>query len=243
MSFEPLRICHATIAAHGPLLMTLFVAGLTGSVTHCVGMCGPFVLSQTATLLDDKPLRQVSALTRLRGAALIPYHLGRMTTYIALGLLATEFSAAFRRMSWFGDLSAALLFVAGVFFLMSAFPALRLAAPNLSGIVPPRFSAALRRLFANPRGARGYFLGLALGLLPCGLVYAAILSVAASGQLLTAAIGMIVFALGTVPSLVAVGVGGHIAFHRFPSGLRYVFPALMIINSLALFVMAGELLR
>jgi sulfite exporter TauE/SafE len=206
-------------------------------------MCGPFVLSQMATTLDDVPLRQLSELTRLRGAALLPYHAGRMTTYAALGAGAALFSAQFRAQHWFAHVSAALLALAGLIFLFSAFPFLRSLFPSLSTTLPASVFAPLRSLFARPEGWRGYLLGLALGLLPCGLVYAALIAVAARGEFLTAVLGMVVFALGTVPALVLVGMGGQFAFHRFRDSLRYVFPLLMTMNSLTLFAMAGDLIR
>jgi sulfite exporter TauE/SafE len=206
-------------------------------------MCGPFVLSQTATALDEMPLREVSDFTRLRGAALLPYHTGRLTTYAVMGILATEFSAHLRALPWFNYLTCIMLVLAGLLFLISALPFLRPRFAVRCDIFPSTIHAHLQRLFAQPRGWRGYLLGLLLGLLPCGLVYAAILSVAARGDVLTAVAGMIVFGLGTVPVLVAVGICGQFAFHRFRAALRYVFPVLMMMNSLALFAMAGDLLR
>ena len=224
-----------------------------GGVTHCAGMCGPFVLSQTATMLDVLPLKQVSNFTRLRGAALLPYHAGRMTTYAILGFVAALFSARFRALPWFSLFSAGLLAIAGLLFLMSACASLK--KNRCEGAVPSEtkkihevfFSSLsfgfLRPLFASPRGWRGYFLGLILGLLPCGLVYAALLSAASRGDPLTAIEGMLLFAIGTTPALVIVGIGGHLAFLKFRSALRYVFPLLMFVNSLTLFAMAGELVK
>ena len=243
MPHDIIRLCHHAFAEQGPLLTTLFMGGLAGGATHCTGMCGPFVLSQTATTLDDAPLNKLSELSRLRGAALFPYHAGRLTTYTGLGICAALFAAPFRTTAWFANLSAALFIMAGLFFLLGAFPFIRAAFPSFTGIVPDRAFSGLRRLFAKPQGWRGYALGLALGFLPCGLVYAALFSVAARGEVLTAIMGMILFGLGTVPSLILVGIGGQFAFHKFRSALRYIFPLLMTANSLALFAMAGDLLR
>ena len=251
MSSDFIRICHAAFTSQGSLFATLLVGGLVGGVTHCAGMCGPFVLSQVATRLDEVPLREISPLTRLCGAALLPYHAGRLTTYALLGLAAALFSARFRSLPWFGTFSAVLLATAGLIFLISALPFLG------KSIIPPLFTKTseslkinwsvvfppLRRLFANPHGFRGYCLGIALGLLPCGLVYAALLSVASRGDPLTAILGMILFGLGTIPSLIGVGVGGHLAFHKFRKVLRLVFPLLMLMNSLTLFIMAGDSLK
>ncbi len=251
MSTDLLRICHTVFTQHGSLFVTLFIGGLAGGATHCAGMCGPFVLSQTVTALDDVPLCEISPLTRLRGAVLLPYHAGRLTTYALLGVAAALFSAQFRALPWFGYASAVLLALAGLFFLASAIPFLNLrkrdGTPLLhSSLFKITGSVAffpLRTLFANPRGFRGYLLGIALGLLPCGLVYAALLAVAARGDPLTAIMGMILFGIGTIPALIGVGVGGQLAFQKFRKVLRFVFPVLMFMNSVTLFVMAGDSLK
>ena len=251
MSTDLIRICHTAFTQHGSLFATLFIGGLAGGATHCAGMCGPFVLSQTVTSLDGVPLQEMLSLTRLRGAMLLPYHAGRLTTYALLGGAAALFSAQFRMLPWFGYFSAALLALAGLFFLVNAIPFLNLRKGDgfpllIAGLFKISGSVAffpLRTLFANPRGFRGYLLGLALGLLPCGLVYAALLAVAARGDPLTAILGMILFGIGTIPALVGVGVGGQIAFQRFRKVLRFAFPVLMLMNSVTLFVMAGDSLK
>lgn len=221
-------------------MTTLLVGGLAGSATHCVGMCAPFVASQTATRLAAAPMR--SEWQRLAGAALVPYHLGRMTTYVLLGVAVAAFSAQFRSAAWFHWVSAALLIAAACVFLGTALGlAARFRLPAIPGLM--KITEPLCALFAAPYGARGYALGLALGLLPCGLVYAALMTVMAEGDVPAAALGMALFALGTVPALVAAGMGGAYALGRWRAVARYAMPPLLIFNSIALFIMAGDLLR
>jgi uncharacterized protein len=50
-------------------------------------------------------------------------------------------------------------------------------------------------------------LGALNGLLPCGLVYSALLVTATTGGPLPGALGMVVFGLGTLPALLIVGMG------------------------------------
>jgi sulfite exporter TauE/SafE len=50
-------------------------------------------------------------------------------------------------------------------------------------------------------------LGALNGLLPCGLVYSALLVAASTGSLLMGAAGMAVFGLGTLPALLVMGIG------------------------------------
>ena len=77
-------------ATGSALYGALFLAGLVGSLTHCAGMCGPFVLTQVGAGLETVPAAKMTEWTRLRGALLIPYHLGRFTTYVLLGASIKE---------------------------------------------------------------------------------------------------------------------------------------------------------
>ncbi|WP_081786513.1 urease accessory protein UreH domain-containing protein [Kordiimonas gwangyangensis] len=56
--------CQAVIGDHGGLLLTLFLGGLMGSATHCVGMCGPFVVAQTASLRRHRRCLHVCVASR-----------------------------------------------------------------------------------------------------------------------------------------------------------------------------------
>lgn len=53
----------------------------------------------------------------------------------------------------------------------------------------------------NPLGIRGYGLGLLLELLPCGLIFAALMIVSTTVNPFTAALTMAIFTVGTFPSL------------------------------------------
>jgi uncharacterized protein len=232
--------CQAIAVEHGGLLTTLLVAGLLGGVTHCAGMCGPFVLSQTMARLERVPAREMRELHRLAGAALVPYHLGRATTYAGLGALAAALAGGVVDLTGLRWLSAALLVLAAAFFLAYALRRLGVrvgsggwTAPG-NGAVKNAFRRIIRPLLDRPTGWRGYALGVALGFLPCGLLYGALAAAAASGDALTGAVGMAAFALGTVPALVAIGLDGHVAGDRWPAGVSRALPVLMMLNALAL---------
>ncbi|MEI6559931.1 MAG: sulfite exporter TauE/SafE family protein, partial [Rhodospirillaceae bacterium] len=99
------------------------------------------------------------------------------------------------------------------------------AGSALAGLVRPLWSGA------GPVGWRGYALGLALGFLPCGLVYSALAAAAATRQPLAGAAGLLAFAAGTVPALVAVGLAGHAAGRRWRGALLRITPLVMIGNA------------
>jgi len=99
----------------------------------------------------------------------------------------------------------------------------------------------LKPLFAAPTGWRGYALGVALGFLPCGLLYGAIAAAAATGTALAGALAMAAFAAGTVPTLLAVGLGGHLAARRWQAAAARALPILMLVNAAVLAVLAWRM--
>jgi uncharacterized protein len=209
------------IATGEALAAALFLMGLVGGVAHCAPMCGPFVLMQ----LGREPKGAV--LQRLAGWLLLPYQLGRATTYALLGALAGGFGHLLVAATGWRWLLAVLLLAGAALFLLEAFR--RAAAGRVAG----RFGAALGRFVAplldDPRGLRGYGLGLALGLLPCGFLYAAVAASAGAGSAVGGAAAMASFALGTAFSLVAVAILGRAAVLRWrPFAARLATPLLLV---------------
>ncbi|WP_137124122.1 sulfite exporter TauE/SafE family protein [Roseomonas sp. HF4] len=239
---EFLANCLHDLTALGPgglpaVMAALFLAGLAGGATHCAGMCGPFVLAQAAAVADRAA--GGGALARLSGAALAPYHLGRMLGYGALGALAGGLAGIVALGSGFRFLLAALLALAAL--LMFAQASSRVAA-LLPRLPAPRLPAALERrlgrLVAAPTGLRGVMLGLMLSALPCGLLYGAVAGAAATGSALGGAMAMAAFVAGTVPALVGVALVGRFFGRRAGPGMRAAGAVLFAINGIVLAAMA-----
>lgn len=224
-----------------PALMgALFLAGLAGGVTHCAGKCAPFVLAQAAATADRAA--SGGALRRLAGAALMPYHAGRMLGYATLGALAGGAAGVVTQVSGVRFLLAALLAVAAVLMLGQASARLaawlpRVPAPRLA----PSLERRLGRLLAAPTGWRGVGLGLMLSALPCGLLYGALAAAAAAGSALGGALGMASFVLGTVPALVGVALLGRLFGRRGGGALRVAGAVLFAVNGAVLAAMAVRL--
>ena len=213
------------------LLLGLFLAGAAGSTLHCVPMCGGFVLGQVADRMARLPAGAMCEWRRVGAGALVPYHLGRLTTYAGLGALAGVAGGAVTRLPWLGGASAVLLGLAALLFAAHAL--------RLRGLT--RVPAAWSRLVARAArwGGDGYLLGVALGFLPCGFLYAALATGAASGSAAFGAAAMLAFGLGTAPALVAVGIAGHAAGWRWRRGVAMASPAVMLLNAALLAVLAA----
>lgn len=231
--------CKEVAIGHGPLLLSMFLAGLIGSASHCAAMCGPFVLAQTGETMARLEVGS-GELRRLAGAALLPYHAGRAITYI---LLAVLLSLPLQLMSQLPQLR----FVPAIALLLGALLFLVLALRGLRGSLEGgAFGAGIgawlgrfaKPLFAKPRGWRGIGLGMVLGFLPCGLLYAAIGAAAATSDPVAAAMSMAAFTLGTFPMLWLVGYLGGWAQRRWSKLARPVLPAIALVNAIVLGGMA-----
>ena len=232
--------CKAIAIGHGPLLLSMFLAGLVGSASHCAPMCGPFVLAQTGETMARLPVGS-GELRRLGGAALLPYHAGRAITYIVLAVLLSlplQLTARLPELRW---IPAIALLLGALLFVLLGVRGLRgsLESGLLGGAgVGARLGQMARPLFANPWGRRGVGLGKLLGFQPCGLLYAAIGAAAATSDPVAASLSMAAFTLGTFPILWLVGYLGGWAQRRWSTWARPVLPAIALLNAIVLGGMA-----
>ncbi|WP_419896349.1 urease accessory protein UreH domain-containing protein [Roseomonas sp. USHLN139] len=219
------------------LLLALLLAGLAGGLTHCAGMCAPFVLAQAATGRGAEG----GIVARLAGAALLPYQAGRLAGYATLGALAGGLLGRLPETG--GRLPAALLLLAALAMLGQAGARLGLPMPlpAVPGLAPP--ARLLRFLLAEPQGWRGFGLGLLLAGLPCGLLYGALAAAAAAGSAAGGALAMAAFCLGTMPALIALALLGRFLARRAGPRLRQASALLFGLNALVLAGLALRLLR
>ena len=235
-------LCTSDTALQGGMLLGLFTAGAAGSIVHCGPMCGVFVLGQMSERMARLPPERLCERQRIGNGLLLPYHLGRLTTYAVLGAAAAKSAAVLGHFSWFRSVSAILLMIAALLFLTQA---LRRVLPAFGKIDrAPWFWGRLIGLLSG-RIARGsvlgeYLLGIALGFLPCGFLYAAITAAAASARPELGAVAMVAFGLGTAPVLMVIGVAGHAAGRRWNRGISKVAPALIALNAALLLLLAWQ---
>ncbi|HYD98830.1 MAG TPA: sulfite exporter TauE/SafE family protein [Alphaproteobacteria bacterium] len=208
----------------------LFATGLVGGFAHCAGMCAPFVLAQ---------LRDGPQLMRAGDGVLLPYHLGRLTTYAALGAVVGGAGQGVAALAGFRPLAAAVLALAAVLFAAKALadmlPALgRIGGGGWARGLGAALAGRLGPLLARPGRLQGYRMGLWLGFLPCGFLYAALAVAAAAGDPLSGALAMAAFALGTAPSLILVGTLGAAASRRWRGAARRIAAPVFLVNAVVL---------
>ena len=231
-----LEHCGSIINMQGSIFLSLFLGGLLGSLNHCVGMCSPFVLAQISTHKNDAP---ILLLQKISNASLVPYHFGRITTYVFFSVLVSLFSFQIIG-SYFGQFMIALLLAgAGIIFIMNAFPQISLKFKNVKVFdVASAMSVIINPLSKNKGYLARYFLGIVLGFLPCGLVFAALMLTVTIGNITLSALGMMLFGLGTVPALFAVAFLGQTFFKKCQKNFIKISQIIMTFNGLTLLFMA-----
>lgn len=228
------QCAHDITTSYG-LTISLFLAGLVGGFTHCAGMCSPFVLAQVSG--SSEPV-----LKKLSASLLLPYHLGRMTTYIFLAVIANG-AIVFIFSDLKAFIAAPLLMLAGVLFLVSAFPKLINIFPWVLKIRVYTPYGFINKAFAyftkNPNIFKRYILGVLLGFIPCGLVFSALLASVTAPDILHAGVAMGAFTLGTIPALIIVAFGGQMLKHKYPNMTSHLSRVAMTLSSVWLFILAG----
>lgn len=184
-------------------LVLTFVAGLLGS-SHCVGMCGGLTM-----ILSLTPRGRWHIFGRQ-----VAFSGGRIFTYCVLGGLAGVLG---QRLAAAGATESAVRIAGGLCLLAGLFLVVEgLTAAGFSWRRRSSGAAAcggcltgpLFTTFLRAEGLHNAFLaGLLTGFLPCGLVYAFLALAAARTNPLEGMALMTAFGLGTVPLMVATGMG------------------------------------
>ena len=213
--------------------MTVFLAGLVLGVVssaHCIGMCGPLLLS------IGPRLGQPTRTTEL--AQLLLYHAGRVATYTLLAIPA----GLVGRLLWVQGLGRVVAIACAVGLIATALGAGRVRAfagmERLSSSAAGRACAAAARWRRSRPAFGAIAAGATNGLLPCGMVYAAIAVAAGSGTLADAFRTMIGFGVGTMPALLAVSLSAATLPLTVRARLRRLTPAVLLLAAALLLVRA-----
>lgn len=203
--------------------ITGFTLGAAGSL-HCMGMCGPLSLSL--------PVHHFSKTGRF--AALLLYQLGRILTYSIIGLL---FGLAGRQIYISGYQQWFSVIMGSIVLLMALLYFLRKKTVHLAFL--DRFYQAVQqliiRLLRSSTGLAGFLLlGMANGLLPCGMVYIALATSLSFAQLSESVGFMAAFGAGTLPAMMAVAYAGQLIRPEIRSGFRKMVPVFVSLMGILL---------
>ena len=188
-----------------PLISMALLTGLLGS-GHCIGMCGGLV---TALSLSE---------TGKRGGVLFQllYNGGRITTYTSIGWLVGWLGSAFAYANTMAGITRGLLIGSDIFVILlglgsaGLFTRLKLNVMQLEFPGPvKKITLLVGKLKKMGPALSSLPLGLIMGFLPCGFLYAMIITAGQSAAPEKGAIIMLSFGLGTMPALFLFGSAAH----------------------------------
>jgi sulfite exporter TauE/SafE len=208
-------------------LITPLTIGLIGSF-HCIGMCGPIVVAL--------PLKKHNLISKITGAIL--YNSGRILTYSILGIL---FGLLGRGIHLAGFQQWTSILLGAAMIISVLFPFVFREKITIAGLFSgfaARLILRLKKLFTD----RSYFsllmIGLLNGLLPCGLVYVAIAGAINSGNVITGALFMMFFGIGTVPLLLIASLASDAIGQKVRSKMQKAVPYFVFMLGV-LFILRG----
>jgi len=188
------------------ILTAVFFASLVGSL-HCVGMCGGFVAFYSGADGSRGSRRLLS-----HGA----YSGGRLVAYSILGLAAGAIGAALDVAGSLAGFQRTAPLIAGV--VMVAWGILALLRIGGVKIFRHRSESTISKWLGRgislvgkrPPIIRAVVVGLLSGVLPCGWLWAFVVTAAGTGSALGGVAVMAAFWAGTVPVLLALGLGAQV---------------------------------
>ncbi len=181
-------------------LTAAFLVGLLGG-GHCIGMCGGIVGAVTMTLPGSKP----------KLPFVLAYNLGRIGSYTLAGIIAGAVGAS----SFFLEhvlpvekvlyaLASLMLVLLGLYLAGIWRVLTRLEA--LGGRLWQHLQPYSKRLLPVRTLPQSLLLGVLWGWLPCGLGYSVLVAAGARGNPWQGGLLMLAFGLGTLPTLLAMGM-------------------------------------
>jgi len=176
---------------------TGFTLGLVGSV-HCAQMCGPIVLAYSIAMGAQPPVKMALAHAS--------YNAGRIATYSILGAAAGYLGHAMCLAGRLAGVENIAVIVAGAIMIIGGlwtaglFPTSQLVQIQSLKLTP------LKRLMHSASARSKLGLGLMLGFLPCGLIYAALMKATSTADPISGAVTMFSFGVGNAIALLFLGM-------------------------------------
>ncbi|MHB8063302.1 MAG: urease accessory protein UreH domain-containing protein [Ruminiclostridium sp.] len=197
----------------------LFFIGLLTSL-HCIAMCGGINLSVCVQYTAGN---NESKFGKLKPSVL--YNLGRVIAYTAVGGIVGAIGSA---VSFSGTAKGIVAIASGVFMvimglnMLNIFPGLRKLNPRM-----PKIFA--RKVHENSKNRGPLYIGLLNGLMPCGPLQAMQIYALGTGSIMTGALSMFLFSLGTVPLMFGFGAISSFLSGKFTHRMMKVSAMLVMI--------------
>jgi sulfite exporter TauE/SafE len=197
--------------------------GFTMGFSHCIGMCGIFVLG-----VNGEARTPSSVLTRQA-----MFQSGRLLSFATIGWFAGYIGSLAGFANRFGSAQAWASLITGIILALLAIgqigwlPRLRLPEPDVLGLGGGLGRRLYARTLRSQRWWQPLVLGVFVGLLPCGLTYTAAIVAAGTLNPVHGLVVMCVFCLFTMPGLITLALSQSSLLKLFPQAkVRLVIGAL-----------------
>lgn len=175
------------------MLYAALLLGLISSL-HCVGMCGP--IAMMLPVAQSNPEK--------KALQILTYHLGRIFSYASIGLLFGTIGRGFylAGIQQYLSLLAGIMMIAVIMLPVNIFSRYNFSKPAFQLI--SKLKGRLGKQFAKASFKSLFTIGMLNGLLPCGMVYAAVFGALAMPGIYFSVAYMVLFGIGTVPLMSSV---------------------------------------
>jgi len=185
-------------------------------------MCGPIAVAMPMTTTNRWQLVSNSLL----------YNLGRAITYSLLGI----FIGVIGEGILFAGLQKGLSIFTGITLLIIVFFSINLerkiiALPFFHQLFF-KLKVQLAKLLKKTSQWTSLSIGMLNGLLPCGLVYLAMVGALSAGSILESSLYMFCFGLGTMPLMVIFILLGKGTHQKYSVQLQQLYPAFLSVLAL-----------
>lgn len=186
---------------------TAFLMGFLGSF-HCIGMCGPIVLALPVQGVVYKLI----------------YNLGRAITYTSIGGIIGFVGNSFTLIGWQQSLSIGTGVIMLAVILFTKYKHFDLPLNGFLNRVYLYVKSRLGPLLKSKSSFAPLIIGMLNGLLPCGLVYAAMFTALSMGSITGSAYYMLYFGVGTIPIMLVLGISSRFISMRLRTRLNRAAP-------------------
>ena len=180
--------------------ISAFLVGLLGG-GHCVGMCGGIVGAVSMHLPQSKS----------KAPFLLAYNTGRILSYTLAGAIAGLVGASSFFLQHVLPIQQVLYAISSLMLIALG---LYLAGiwhgvtylENAGKVIWKTLQPYSKRYIPVQNFRQAFILGSLWGWLPCGLVYSVLIAAIATGSAVNGGLLMLAFGLGTLPTLLTMGM-------------------------------------
>ncbi|AII14300.1 hypothetical membrane protein (DsbD domain) [Campylobacter iguaniorum] len=208
-------------------IFSVISVAFLSSISHCLGMCGGFVVACNAKLAK-KPVAQIWLYN-------ISYHISRILAYVVLGIL----------FGLFGSFVIASVILKGyVFFAIGLFMVvLGVALIKRGTLLKFIENDKISQKFIMPKfknliqkdGILAFMLlGFLNGLLPCGVVYYFLALSLSAGSIANGALVMAAFGVSTLPAMLGFSGLVNLISGELKSKMNYISAGIIMLYGIYL---------